>query len=105
MRTNKISCVQAKELNRHPGYLKDVKAHSETWDEKSGIYQMTDKNWAKMKKKWTPRRERQKQTKKTNSDKCPHATRTCCGQPDGCSLDGGDCPDPLNKECKKRLGV
>jgi len=87
MKTNRISCVHAKALKRPPGYLEDVKVHSSIWDEKTGVYQMTDENWSKMKLKWTPKNEQP-----NPKDRCQYRTCGGCAGGPQCTAKGTDCP-------------
>lgn len=87
MKTNKISCVHAKALKRPAGYFEDVKAHSSLWDEVTGIYQMTDENWTKMKLKWTPKNEQS-----NPKDCCQYRTCGGCAGGPQCTAKGIACP-------------
>ena len=99
--------MQAKALQRPPGYAEDIKLHSFMWDEDSGVYQMTDENWMKMKKKWTPKQEMPIHPIRQNSNKCKFASCGCKGKPIKCNQLGnlGNlCPDTKDKECPFRSG-
>ena len=90
MRTNRISAVISMSHKRPQGYIEEVKAHSELWDEKAGVYQITDVNWNKLVNKY-----------RYDGKVCEFAVANCCGQPSICRLDGSDCPDKFNSQCGK----
>ena len=86
VRTGKIADVKAKAQNRDPGYVDAVKAHCLLWDEKVGVYQMSEEAWQDpaMKAKWKRKPNR-------SSDICKYRTCGNCQEGPQCNSSGLDC--------------
>ncbi len=96
MRTQKISVAIIRSKIRPEGYIEDLKAHSEKWDELSDTYQITQENWDKLCNKY-------RQEDNRRPDKCMHASCLGCSGGIMCGNNPGmDCSDPYNQECKFR---
>ncbi len=95
--------LESRLKNRSPEYISEISpAIVSKYADGSIGFESEHPAWKAAMAKYRPVREATKSVKSVNPDRCPYAVRTCCGQPDSCSKTGGDCFDPLNKDCKLR---
>ena len=83
-----IECIDANAKNRPDGYIKDCKAHSESWAD--GTATFTKENWDKLCKKY--RGSVTVKPKQQNpSDRCQNRTCGGCAGGPQCRTSGEDC--------------
>ena len=88
--TKKIKAVYSKAATRPSGYVEDIQAHSECWNEATGEYVITPANWEKLCIKYRPVREATKQS--NPKDRCQYRTCGGCSGGPQCTAQGMACP-------------